>query len=94
MPRPPLPLVALAPTDVAGRPLQVGDFVAIREIPPWLTRGLPPEDVTHLQAQAGTVQPIRRFDEYGYAWFGDDPVGWFCLRPSDLEFSSRLEPSH
>lgn len=85
---PPVNPIALPALDVNGRPVAVGDHVLIREIPHWLTHNLPDEDIGHLRAQAGTVQPIRRFDEYGYAWFGDDPVGWFCLRPEDVELSS------
>lgn len=85
MSQPPKEPMPLRPLDARGRELVVGDRVLIREIPHWLTHNLPPEDTAQLQAQAGSVQPIRRFDAHGYAWFGEDAIGWFCLRPNELE---------
>ena len=76
----------LPPSDIGGQPLHPGDLVTIVTIPAWLTHNLPNEDVAALKAVEGTNRAILRFDEYGYAWFGDrESNEWFCLRPEEVK---------
>lgn len=76
----------LTPIDASGQPLASGDLVTIARIPDWLTHELSDEDVAALRKVEGTNRIILRFDEYGYAWFGDkDSNEWFCLRPAELK---------
>ena len=83
---PPPPDSVVAPIDVRGATLSAGDLVRILEIPAWLTRDLPAEEIDVLLAQTGAIRRILRFDDYGYAWFGDNDTGeWFCLMPINLE---------
>src|ERR1051325_6578944 len=80
----PLPAV-----DSQGQSLSAGDLVTITKIPDWLIDELSEEDVTALRAVEGTNRPILRFDEYGYAWFGDrENNDWFCLRPEEVKRSA------
>jgi hypothetical protein len=53
--------------DVRGATLGAGDLVRILEIPAWLTRDLPAEEIDVLLAQTGAIRRILRFDDYGYA---------------------------
>jgi hypothetical protein len=76
----------LAPIDAFGQALAPGDLVTITAIPEWLTQNLAEEDIAALEAVRGSNREILRFDEYGYAWFGDrDKQEWFCLRPEELK---------
>ena len=70
----------LPPIDVNGVGLRAGMHVRILTIPDWLIHDLPPEEVGRLMEVKGTVMQIAKFDEFGYAWFGD----WFCLRPNEV----------
>ena len=84
--RPMPPGFPLPPIDISGQSLNQGDLVTILTIPEWLTHGLPDEDVGALRAVQGTKRTILRFDEYGYAWFGDREANeWFCLRPEEVK---------
>ena len=76
----------LPPVDASGQALVAGQLVTIVSIPKWLTHDLPESDVTALRAVEGTNRVILRFDEYGYAWFGDGELNeWFCLRPAEVK---------
>lgn len=79
---PGFPLPAI---DASGQALAPGDLVTIVTIPEWLTHSLPEEDIAALRAVQGSNRPILRFDEYGYAWFGDREHEWFCLRPEEVK---------
>lgn len=75
----------LPPIDTAGQPLNQGDLVTIVRIPDWLIQNLSKDDIAALRALEGTNRAILRFDEYGYAWFGDrEEAEWFCLRPEEV----------
>jgi hypothetical protein len=76
----------LPPVDGAGHRLSAGSLVTISTIPEWLKEGLTDEDIAALDAVRGSNREILRFDEYGYAWFGDrDGQEWFCLRPEEVK---------
>ena len=76
----------LPPIDGSGQSLAPGDLVTIVTVPDWLTHDLSEEDVATLRSVQRTNRVILRFDEYGYAWFGDrDMQDWFCLRPEDVK---------
>lgn len=84
--RPMPPGFPLPPVDALGQSLSPGDLVTIETIPDWLTDDLPEEDVAALRSIQGSKRSILRFDEYGYAWFGDQESNdWFCLRPSEVK---------
>ena len=86
--RPMPPGFPLPPIDAAGNPLSPGSVVTIVTIPDWLTEGLSVEDVAALNALRGTNRQILRFDDFGYAWFGDrEAEDWFCLRPEEVSLS-------
>jgi hypothetical protein len=75
----------LPPIDASGQALRPGDVVLIASIPEWLTHNLAAEDVAALRVLEGTYRAILRFDDYGYAWFGDrEAQEWFCLKPEEL----------
>jgi hypothetical protein len=78
----------LPPIDANGDPLMAGVLVDIQSIPASLTHDLPEAEVVALRALEGSSQRILRFDDHGFAWFGDDnSSGWFCLRPEELRLS-------
>ena len=84
--RPMPPGFPLPAIDAYGQALAAGDLVTIVTIPEWLTHDLPEEEVAALQSMRGTNRTILRFDEYGYAWFGDREMQeWFCLRPEEVK---------
>jgi hypothetical protein len=75
----------LSPIDADGSPLRVGTLVLIRAIPDSLTHDLPADDIAALRALEGCTRRILRFDDHGFAWFGEnDSTGWFSLRPDEL----------
>jgi hypothetical protein len=76
----------LPPIDANGQALSPGDLVTIVTVPEWLTHDLPEEDAAALRSVQGSNRAILRFDEYGYAWFGNqDMQEWFCLRPEEIK---------
>lgn len=83
-PKQPLPPgYPLRPIDARGRTIAQGDWVLIPEMPRWLVRDLPAEDVARLKACEGSVMRILEIDGYGNVWFGErDP--WFSLQPAEV----------
>jgi hypothetical protein len=78
-------VVPLPALDSAGRSIVVGSLAKIPQLPDWLLRDLPSEEVATLRSVEGSVMPVVEIDQHGYVWFGADGESrWFCLRPDEL----------
>lgn len=55
------------PIDKLGRPIEVGDWVRLVEIPPNV-RHMPADTIDVFRLSIGKTFKIYEFDEWGYAW--------------------------
>ncbi len=75
----------LEPVDSYGNAVAFGANVQIPNLPAWLARDLPPEELARLKAVEGSVMRVLEIDKSGYLWFGMNNEGrWFCLRPEEV----------
>ena len=81
---------AALPIDSKGKPIAVGSWAVIPELPHWLVQDLPTDEVKLLRQTEGSVMKVIDIDAYGYVWFGTDNQGhWFSLQPSEITLKSR-----